>query len=146
MSEKENKETTRKVFEEYNALKGDISRLNAWVDKYHAPEIIYHTTSQGDMNFEQVKQMYAEITSAFAPVFTLKQLIAEGDIVVSHISFSGTHQGMYMGIPSTGKKVEFEGTFITKLHGMKAEEEWAFLDTIGLMRQLGVIPGPVPVK
>jgi predicted ester cyclase len=142
MSEKGNKEITRQVFEEYNAIKGDLSKLNDWIDKYHAPEAIYHTPNHGDMNFEQFKQMYAGITSALAPVFTMKHLIAEGDMVVSHFSLSGTHQGTYMGIAATGKKISIDGVFITKLSGGKAGEEWAYLDTLGLMRQLGVAPSP----
>jgi predicted ester cyclase len=146
MSGKENKEITRQVFEEFNVIKGDISRLNTWFDKSFTADVTMHNAGAGDMNFEQAKQLYTEIISAFSPVCTIKQLIAEDDTVVTRYSWSGTHQGMYKGIPATGKQVEVQQVTITKLRGEKAVEEWAYVDMLGLMRQLGVIPDPAPAK
>jgi predicted ester cyclase len=146
MSEKENKEVTRKVFEEFNTIKGDLSRLNAWIDKSIAPEIKYHTAGYDDINFEQFKQLYTELVNAFNPVCTVKHLVAEDDMVVTRFSWTGTHQGMYKGIPATGNKVEVEQVTITKISGDKAIEEWAYVDVPGLMSQLGVTPNPALAK
>ena len=143
MSEKENKETLHQQFEEFNAIKGDLSKVSAWIDKYCAPGITFHSTGYGDMNFEQVKQFYTELTSSFNPVATVKHLIFEGDMAVAHFNWSGTHQGTFMGIPATGKKVDVGLALIIKMSGGKSEEVWSYQDTLGLMRQIGAIPGPV---
>jgi predicted ester cyclase len=146
MSEKENKEMTMKVNEEFNAFGGDASRVGAWIDKYFVPGITFHSAGLGDLNFEQTKQMYTELATAFDPVITVKHVIAEGDMVAFNGSWSGTHQGTYKGIPATGKKVEVDLAIIVKLSGGKTEEEWTYQDTLGLMTQLGAIPGPAPAK
>jgi predicted ester cyclase len=145
MSEKENKERFRQLLEEFNSIKGDLSRLNTWLGNNFSPKIIFHS-AEGDMNFEQVKQFYTELVSAFNPVCTVKHLIAEGDMVVSHFYWSGIHQGISKGIPATGKKVNVGLVLICKVSGGKSEEVWSYQDTLGLMSQLGVIPSPVTAK
>ena len=52
----------------------------------------------------------------------------------------GTHLGMFRGIPATGKKIEMGGISIHRCAGGKIVEGWSFLDTLGMMQQLGVIP------
>jgi len=146
MLEKEKKELHYQWFEEFNAIKGDLSKLNAWADKTFAPGITFHSPSYGDMNFEQVKQFYTGLVSAFNPIVTVKHIIIEGDMVVAHFNWSGTHQGMFMDIPATGKKVDVGMVLIVKMSGGKSEEVWSYQDAIGLMRQIGAIPGPFLTK
>ena len=131
---------------EFNEIKGDLSRLNAWVDNTFAPESIQHSAGLGDMNYEQTKQMYTDLITAFNPVGTMKHMVAEDDLVVWHFNWSGTHQGTFMGVPPTGKKVDIGVNLITKMNGGKCNEIWSYQDNLGLMRQLGAIPGPSPVK
>jgi hypothetical protein len=146
MSTKENKEYCQKLIEEFNAIRGDLSRLNTWIDKTFAPEVTQHSAGLGDMNYEQTKQMYTDLITAFNPVGTMKHLIAEDDLVVWHFNWSGTHRGTFMGIPATGKQVDVGVILITKIGGGKCEEVWSYQDNVGLMRQLGALPSPATVK
>jgi hypothetical protein len=56
----------------------------------------------------------------------------------------GTRQGELQGIPPTGKRVMVAGMVISRSAEGKLVESWEVFDTMGMMRQLGlvVIPGP----
>lgn len=47
-----------------------------------------------------------------------------------------------MGIPPTGNQTGVSGITISRISGGKLVEDWNNWDTLGLMRQLGVIPEP----
>ena len=66
--------------------------------------------------------------------------VAEGDKVVTRWTITGRHEGDLSGIPPTGKDVEFTGIDIHRLKDGRIVEEWTHWDTLGLMRQLGVVP------
>jgi len=141
----EYKELARRMFEDYNAIQGDVSKAYAWVDKNYSPSIVFHGAISGDMNFEQLKQFHvAEL--ALSPCFTLKHMIAEGNMVVTQFTLNATHQGTFMGIPATGKKFQIEGNMICSMKGSKCEEIWFYLDSLGFMKQLGAIPSQAVKK
>ena len=147
MSAQENKELVRRILEEYNAIKGDAAKARAWVDRSYSPESVTHAPISGDMNFEQIKQYHAAQVGALTPHYTVKNVIAEGDVVVSQFTLNATHQGTYMGIPATGKKMQVEGAMVIKVGDNKMQELWLYVDTLGMMRQLGAIPTPpAPAK
>jgi predicted ester cyclase len=54
---------------------------------------------------------------------------------------SGTHDGEFMGMPATGKKVEVSGYDIVHFKDDKVVEHWGVIDTGALMEQLGAAPG-----
>jgi predicted ester cyclase len=54
---------------------------------------------------------------------------------------TGTHQGEFNGIPPTGKSFSVEMIDRVRTRDGKAVEHWGVSDTMGMMTQLGVIPG-----
>lgn len=83
----------------------------------------------------------AVYTAAFPDLqLTTEDMVAEGDKVAIRNTWRGTHQGAFQGLPPTGKHVAFTGTDIFRFVGGKIAEQWADLDALGLMQQLGVIP------
>lgn len=70
-----------------------------------------------------------------------EQLIAEGDKVVERWKAGGTHVGAFMGIPITGRSGTFQGISTYLIRDGKIVKRWGNSDDIGLLRQLGVIPG-----
>lgn len=68
----------------------------------------------------------------------IEDLIAEGDKVVCRFTASGTHQGEFMGIPLTEKRVTIMEIRIYSIIDGKIVECWGFFDQMGLMQQLGV--------
>jgi predicted ester cyclase len=145
MSIKENKEFVRKVYEEWNAVNGDVTKVRALYDKYRAPGFIFHHVSAGDMNREQAMQYMVTVVSAFPDLnFSIDDMVAEGDKVVTRYTIKGTHKGMFMGIPATGKQGAIKGVEIDKIAGGKFVEIWDFPDLLGMMTQGGVISGAAP--
>ena len=72
----------------------------------------------------------------------LHDLFAEGSKVGTRYTMTATHQNEFMGAPPTSKQLEVTGAAIFLLAGGKIVEIWNFLDTLGLMQQLGLIPTP----
>ena len=74
--------------------------------------------------------------------WTIDEQIAESEKVVTRFTWTGTHQGEFMGIPATGKKVEVWGVVIDVVRNGLFSESRIIMDTVGLLQQLGVMPGP----
>ena len=89
---------------------------------------------------EAAKQEAADFRRGFPDVIsTVEDLIAEGDKVVARWRSRATHQGDYMGIPPTGKEVEFTGISVYRIEEGKIAESWTVEDQLGLIRQIGAV-------
>lgn len=145
MSTKENKELARQFFNDANTYRGDIAKALSMSEKSVAPGWIDHHVSRGDMNREQFIQFWNAMSAAFPDLkFSIDDMVAEGDKVVTRYTMQGTHKGPWRGIPPTGKQVVIKGVSIDKIVGGKVVESWDFPDSMGMMTQLGVIPGAAP--
>jgi steroid delta-isomerase-like uncharacterized protein len=92
---------------------------------------------------ESSRQFFKARFAAFPDLHaTLTDIIAEGDRVASRMHIDGTHQGSLMGIPPTGKHVQWSFISIHRIADGKIAEHWTEMDTLGLMQQLGVVPPP----
>lgn len=140
MSAEQNKALVRRLMEEvFNG--GNISI----VDESVALDFVDHEELPPGIppGREALKQIPAIFHSAF-PDFkvTIDDLIAEGDKVVVRSTWSGTHQGEFLGIPPTGQPVSFGVIDIIRIADGKFVEHWGQMDNMGMMQQLGVVPAP----
>ncbi len=69
------------------------------------------------------------------------RIIAEGDLVAVEYTNKMTHSGEFFGVPATGKKVLASGHFIREVKDGKITAEWQTTNALGLLKQLGAIPG-----
>lgn len=82
-----------------------------------------------------------EWTSAFPDWrFTLLALIAEGDRVVAHMPYSGTHRRTIMAVEPTGRHCTVDEMVIFRIADGKVAEAWEVFDEAGMWRQLHVTP------
>jgi len=72
--------------------------------------------------------------------FNIEQMIAERDRVVSQLVMEGTHQGNWMGISPTGKRLQIRMITIHRIENGKIVEDWVLVELLGLFQQLGAIP------
>jgi len=73
-------------------------------------------------------------------------ILAENDLVAVRWTATGTNTGAGNGLPATGKFVRITGQATFRFVDGKIAEEWATGDTLGIMRQLGLLPkAAVPV-
>jgi steroid delta-isomerase-like uncharacterized protein len=70
-------------------------------------------------------------------MISVDDLIAEGDKVVARLTAQGTHQGVFRGIPPTGRVVTWTGIRIFRIAEGKIVEHWANWDDLSLLQQLG---------
>lgn len=77
---------------------------------------------------------------------TVDHVIADGDKVAVRWTARGTNTGDGNGIRATGKAVETSGIALFRFEDGKVAEEWVSADTLGLMRQLDLLPPPAPPK
>jgi steroid delta-isomerase-like uncharacterized protein len=118
-------------------------RNPALVDEFFAASHIFRAPGSPPLDREGHRQMIAHFQSAFPDGRnSSEELLADGDKVVQHWAFRGTHQGAFQGIPPTGRQVTLTGISIWRVEGGKIVESWHELDNLGLMQQLGVIPAP----
>jgi steroid delta-isomerase-like uncharacterized protein len=138
---KETKDLIGRYYEECNAIKGNLAKFEGMVDAFFVPDFIGHSPT-GDTNFEQWKQHRASLYTAFPDLnWTIEDMIAEGDKIVVRFRASGTQKGTFQGLPPTERPINITGVAIYRIASGKFAEDWAFMDTLGVMRQLGVIPG-----
>jgi steroid delta-isomerase-like uncharacterized protein len=82
----------------------------------------------------QVGQGYFEAFPDFH--LTVQDLVAEGDRVAVRWTWTGTHNGEFMGAPATGKHVDGAGMGLYRISGSLIAEQWVTEDVTALMRQL----------
>ena len=70
------------------------------------------------------------------------RLLAERDLVAVRWTARGTNTGTGNGIPATGRSVEITGTTMFRMADGRIAEEWTCANSLGLMRQLGMLPAP----
>jgi steroid delta-isomerase-like uncharacterized protein len=137
MSVKKNKKTARRYLEKiWNEGKLKIE------DEIFSADYVYHDPAAPEIRgIEAHKQFVMTYRTAFPDLhFTIEDMIAKGNKVVTRWTSTGTHQGELMGIPATGKATTGMGTNILRFEDDKIVEEWSNWHTLGLLQQLGVIP------
>jgi steroid delta-isomerase-like uncharacterized protein len=72
--------------------------------------------------------------------FSIEQILSDGDRVVMHLLMEGTHQGAWMGIPASGKKMQIRMFTIHRVEQGKIVEDWVLVESLGFFQQLGVVP------
>jgi predicted ester cyclase len=108
------------------------------------PDFITH----GDIRFpfvrgrDGLKAAIPPFRAAFPDwVVTPEVIFADGDRVVAHIKCIGTHEGPWLGVEATHKKLTWTASTIIRFNEEgKMAERWAIEDELGIMEQLGIAP------
>jgi steroid delta-isomerase-like uncharacterized protein len=135
-----NKATMRRFQDAANSHVAEL--ISETIDEVVEPDVLIRTPLPIQATgAELLKEVFARLHRAFPDLHvTIEDLIAEGDKVVSRNTVTGTHQGEYMGIPSTGKSVTYNEIFIVRFVNGRFAETWGVVDVLSQMKQLGVIP------
>jgi len=127
----ENKALVRRLIKEVE--KGDLDVI----DEVLAHDFVDHDLlPDQEPDREGYKRGLSEDRAAFSNFdITIEDQIAEGDKVVTRLTWRGTHdQEKIMGMAPTGKKVEVTAIFIHRIAGGKVKEEWSASDTLERLR------------
>jgi predicted ester cyclase len=73
---------------------------------------------------------------------TVHETLGEGDYVAGRVTLRGTHLGTFLGIPASGKVIEWTESHFGRMANGKLVEHWGNQDQFGMLQQMGVIPAP----
>lgn len=72
----------------------------------------------------------------------LRDTVVQDDRVMTLSTWTGTHQGEFMGIQPTGRPVAVEAWTIDRYRDGKLVESRIIMDVAGMLGQLGLLPPP----
>jgi steroid delta-isomerase-like uncharacterized protein len=129
----------RRYFSE-GTNKGDLSII----DEVFSSDYMHHDPANIDAigGLDDVRRHITTLRSAFPDLeFIIHDEVADDDNIVVRWTVRGTNTGDYFGIPATGRPFAITGMNHWRMANGKAIEGWVSRDDLGLMRQLGLIPG-----
>jgi steroid delta-isomerase-like uncharacterized protein len=118
------------------------------VDELYAPEYVNHQHHDPDdprdiHGAEAMKRFAREFREAFPDFHDSVDIqIAEGDMVATRFTSTGTHRGTFMGVEPTNRELTWTGITIDRIAEGKIVESWANWDMMGMMQQLNAVSAP----
>jgi steroid delta-isomerase-like uncharacterized protein len=113
----------------------------ALVDELYQEDFISRRSGGDVVGSEGMWALLAGLRESWPDLrFTVDQLIAEDDLVVARWHSEGTHTGPYLEVPATGRHIKNTGISIFRIRDGKVAESWLEMDTLGILRQLDVVP------
>ncbi len=132
--------TQRRLYDLLNA--GDIEAFGALL----ADGFVEHEVAPGLAPTKEGVQEFFRIYRAAFPDLRMdpEDVVASGDKVVARVRATGTHEGEFMGMPPTGKRIDVQLIDIMRFaDDGRVHEHWGVVDMLAMMQQLGVVPeGP----
>ena len=129
-----NTELLRAAFAAFNA--GDADECMA----HMAPDLVMnlaelpepqHGREVWRQGFEMMKQAFPDLRAQ------IEDIVAAGDRVALRVRFRGTHSGEFLGIPPTGRPIDYVSHEFYRVADGLIAEEWICSDMATLFRQLG---------
>ena len=86
---------------------------------------------------DDFRAFFEQYTTAFPDCrMEINFTVSEGDRVVVHYTFVGTHTGRLLGLPPTGLKLTIPGVVITRFVGERIVEQHFVWDNLGPNREI----------
>jgi predicted ester cyclase len=130
-------DTTRRFWEE--AFNGrDLSLLDHLIADDYVNHAALPGTPPGPAGQAVVLQrLWTALPDAR---FEITGLALDGDVVICVGTMSGTHEGELLGVPASGRRVEWRMCHLMRFDTAgRAIEHRAIRDDLGLMRQMGAL-------
>jgi predicted ester cyclase len=134
-----NREALNRALAGWNA--GDLER---YLDLYDE-RIKLHGYTPEPMNKAEATGFYSSIFAAFpAARLDFHDVLETGDRVAVRFTMTGRHEGDFLGVPPTHRKIALPGITILRFEDDSglAIERWSTADMLGLLVQLGAVPAP----
>jgi steroid delta-isomerase-like uncharacterized protein len=102
-----------------------------------------YLAEQGREGFKQKKEGFKESLSAQFKAFPdiqvkIEHILAENDLVIVFLNFTGTHTGEFRGMPPTNKRVNIRSADLYRIENEKIVEHWDVVDQLNLLQQIGI--------
>ena len=110
-------------------------------EELFADDFVDHTPQPGmTPNKDGVRDLYHRLRVAF-PDFRadIHWQAADGELVTTYKTYHGTHQGMFLGVAPTGRKIHFETVDVMRVRNGKITDHLGVANLFSLMQQLGAL-------
>jgi steroid delta-isomerase-like uncharacterized protein len=90
-----------------------------------------------------VAGLFAGVVAAFPDAqVTINDIFGQGDQVVTRMVVSGTHKGAVLGIPASGRHVQWDAVDVFRLSDGKISNIWAGDDWTAILSDTGTFKPP----
>lgn len=118
-------------------------KLELFNDSNFTTDVTFFMKPANVVGIDSARAFYSNFLTGFSNIqFTIKDVFGQGEKLVKHWNFKGTHTGDFFGIPATGKAVDLDGSTIVLMRNGKIATEQDFYDNMDFMTQLGLMPAP----
>lgn len=138
MTEQRNRETAVRVFEAFNRRDFDAMR------DHLAGDAVVHSVPP-ELGLGQSPDAFVEVARMYVAAFPdirmdVLEVVADGDRVAARVRATGSHEGEFMGIPASGRRVELETLEFARFNSEgECVERWAYEDNLLLLQQIAAV-------
>ena len=119
--------------------RGDISATGEYFHGDMVEEVPFPGQGPG---LAGLQETLTGLRTAFPDMrWSVQEQIAQDNRVLTRFIWEGTQHGSFLGMPPTHRAVSVWGMVIDQFDGDKVKSTRILMDTLGLMQQLGAIPG-----
>ena len=112
---------------------------------FFTADVAWHGGALGTVNgVDTVVPLLGGFIDALTDIDAAEQeVIASGDLVALRLVVSATHTGDLLGVPATGRRIQWDAVDIYRVtDDRRISEQWAFEDLAAILSQAGAISLP----
>ncbi len=113
--------------------------------EFFTPDVVWHGGALGTVTgVDTIVPVLGGFIGALTGIKAeVQDVIANKDLVALRLVVSATHTGNLLGIPATGRRVQWDAVDIYRVRDDgKISEQWAFEDMAAILSQLGAAKLP----
>jgi predicted ester cyclase len=111
------------------------------IDELFAPDFVEHQPGIAPGR-EGVKGSIRALRAAFPDLhLAVEDAAAAGDRVWLRLHGTGTHDGPFMGLPATGRRIDITVIDVVRVANGRLVEHWGVADRFSVAQQIGLVPG-----
>ena len=110
-------------------------------DTHFASNYVNKTVTSTVNGPAEGKEYFRAFITGFSDIeFVVDEVFGVDDRIVKRWTFNATHTDEFGGIPATGNNISLKGVTVARIVDGKIVEEFDYMDDLGFLQQLGVIP------
>ena len=140
IEERENLQSARRLYEQGLGL-NDSSVIDDLVSED------FRDPRRGSRGKPGMERVFSDLWTSYPDLsVSIDEQEAEGDLVRTRLTLSGTDRGGVLWYPPTGRHATFPAEFVDRFSDGKLVEHSGRADTEGLLHQLGLTETPAPTE
>jgi len=108
-------------------------------EELFADDFVDHTTQPGSTPDKAgVRKLYTCLRVAFPDFHAeIHWQLADGDRVTTYKTYHGTHEGPFLGVAPTHRRIHFETVDVMRVQNGRITDHWGVGNLLSLMQQIG---------